>query len=90
MPRVIARVLYEKYNFQYYPVFQRLSNGMEVYPAEVFSSKVADGTPIKYSTHLGANSWGFGGNSSRNKIRELLERLHLLGLTRKLRGISEH
>ncbi|MCW4126544.1 hypothetical protein [Segatella copri] len=41
---------------------------MEVYPAEVFSSKVADGTPIKYSTHLGANSWGFGGNSSRNKI----------------------
>ena len=90
MPRVIARVLHEKYNFQYYPVFQRLSNGMEVYPAEVFSSKAADGTPIKYSTHLGANSWGFGGNSSRNKIRELLERLHLLGLTRKLRGISEH
>lgn len=90
MPRVIARVLHAKYGFQYYPIFQRLTNGMEVYPAEVFSSKVADGTPIKYSTHLGANSWGFCGNSSRNKIRELLEKLHLLGLTRKLRGIGEH
>lgn len=36
MPRVIARVLHAKYGFQYYPIFQRLTNGMEVYPAEVF------------------------------------------------------
>ena len=90
MPRVIARVLHAKYGFQYYPIFQRLTNGMEVYPAEVFSSKSADGCPIKYSTHLGANSWGFGGNETHNKIRNVLEKLHLLSLTRKLRGISEH
>lgn len=90
MPRVIARVLHEKYNFQYYPIFQLLSNGMEVYPPEVFSSKAASGTPIKYSTHLGANSWGFGENSSRSKVRKKLEKLHLLGLIRRIRGISEH
>lgn len=90
MPRVIARVLHAKYGFQYYPIFQRLTNGMEVYPAEVFSSKAADGCPIKYSTHLGANSWGFGGNETHNKIRNILEKLHLLSFTRKLRGISEH
>lgn len=87
MPRVIARVLHEKYGFQYCPTFQRLTNGMEVYPAEVFSSRNADGCPIKYSTHLGANSWGFKAN---NRIRDILERLHLLHFARQVRGISEH
>ncbi len=87
MPRVIARVLHSKYGFEYCPVFQRLSNGMEIYPAEVFSSKRADGCPIKYSTHLGANSWGF---RNRNLIRDILEKLHLLHFTRMFRGISEH
>lgn len=90
MPRVIARVLHEKYGFQYYPVFQRLSNGMEVYPAEVFSSKIADGSPIKYSTHLGANSWGFGESKTHNLIKAILGKLHLLELTQKVRGINKH
>jgi hypothetical protein len=90
MPRVIARVLHSKYGFQYTPTFQRLTNGMEVYPTEVFSSRIADGCPIKYSTHLGANSWGFGGNAHRNNLRNVLLKLHLLGFVRKLRGISDH
>ena len=86
MPRLIARVLHEKYGFIYFPVFQRLSNGVEIYPAEVFSSKDADGTPIKYTSHLGANSWQI--SSSRNKIRSILEKMHLLTFVRKLRGIE--
>lgn len=90
MPRILARTLHEKYGFLYYPVFQRLNNGMEVYPAEVFSSKIAENSPIKYSTHLGANSWGFGGNKTHNLIKTILEKLHLLELTRKVRGINKH
>lgn len=89
MPRVIARVLHQKYDFQYMPVYQRLSNGLEIYPAEVFSSHGAEGTPIKYSTHLGANSWKMP-KGYRDLIRDFLEQIHLLNLTRKLRGIQKH
>lgn len=90
MPRILARTLHEKYGFQYYPIFQRLSNGMEIYPAEVFSSNIADASPIKYSTHLGANSWGFGGSKTHNLIKMILKKLYLLDLVRKFRGIDKH
>lgn len=90
MPRLIARILHKRYGFQYSPVFQRLANGMEIYPAEVFSSKNADGSAIKYSTHLGANSWGEGVNTTRNYLRVILKKIHLLGFMRSIRGISEH
>lgn len=86
MPRLIASVLHEKYGFKHFPIFQKLSNGLEIYPAEVFSSKEAAGTPIKYSSHLCANSWQY--TPHRNKLRSILAKMHLLDFLRRLRGIE--
>lgn len=91
MPRVIARILNKKYGFYYYPVYQKLKDDFHVYPAEVFSSKLMDGdNPVKYTTHLAANSWGFCEDKKfRNKVRELLKKAKLLEVTRKIRGIQK-
>ena len=73
MPRVIARILHNKYGFEYFPVFQSLENGMHIYPAEVFSSKRAKGTTINYSAHLGANSWNNKQSNLKIFLRSILE-----------------
>lgn len=90
MPRVIARTLYQNYGFQYLPIFQKLNNDFYIYPAEVFSSKVDGSLPIKYSTHLGANSWGIRSSKWKSCTKYILQALGLLKTIQNLRGISEH
>ena len=89
MPRVIARILHNKYGFEYFPVFQSLENGMHIYPAEVFSSKRAKGTIINYSTHLGANSWNYQQSKLKLLLRITLEKCELINIARKIRGIEK-
>lgn len=89
MPRVIARILHKKYGFEYFPVFQRLDNGMHIYPAEVFSSVRAKGTIINYSAHLGANSWNYKQSNIKVLLRNMLEKCGLLIISRKIRGIEK-
>ena len=89
MPRVIARVLAEKYNFEYIPIFQELSNGLVVYSSDVFSDKrVPESIPTKYSSHLCNNSWGKGKDEKlRNALRGILRKTGLLKFVRELRGL---
>lgn len=89
MPRVIARILHNKYGFEYFPVFQCLENGMQIYPAEVFSSIRAKGTIINYSAHLGANSWNYQPNKWKSLLRAILDRYGLINFTRMIRGIKK-
>lgn len=88
MPRVIARILHQKYGFEYYPRFQKLDNDFYIYPSEVFSCKLNVDLPIKFATHLGANSWGNDLHKYRDKFRILLKKTHLLKLTRQIRGLQ--
>lgn len=90
MPRVIARVLSAKYGLQYSPTFQKLSNDFYVFPAEIFSSKVEQDIPIKYSTHLGANSWGFGTSKWKSLLKGILLKTKLIRVVHAIRGIGEH
>ena len=89
MPRVIARILHNKYGFEYFPIFQELKNGMNIYPAEVFSSIRAKGTIINYSAHLGANSWNYQQSKLKLLLRITLEKCGLINITRKIRGIEK-
>lgn len=89
MPRVIARILNKDYGFKYFPVFQKLDNGFMIFPPEVFSSKAPCITPIKYSSHLGANSWGYVSKGAfANFIKKIFVTLHLMPLINKIRGIE--
>jgi len=90
MPRVIARVLKKNYGFEYLPVYQKLTNGFVVFPSEVFSDKRVPGdNPIKFTSHLGANSWGKGKDEKfKNYVRGILDRLGVLKYTRRLRGLT--
>ncbi len=90
MPRVMARILAEHYGFKYLPVFQILSNGMHIYPAEVFSSKTPEDCEIKYATHMCANSWNYDKGSFRASVRRILDSAGLLAFTRRMRGIENH
>lgn len=90
MPRVIARVLYKYYGFEYLPIFQKLNNDFYIYPSEVFSSKIESDLLIKYSTHLGANSWGFYPPVWKKVIKKFMNWCGLLRVIQKLRGISKH
>ena len=85
MPKVIARILHKKYGFEYIPKYQCLKNDYHIYPPEVFSDKSTNNSLIKYSSHLGANSWGYNKNDI---IRKILKKLGLLKITRKIRGIQ--
>ena len=89
MPRVIARILNQKYGFHYLPIYQNLKNGFHIYPAEVFSANFVENNPIKYSSHLAANSWGYQKNTWKEKVRTFLDKYHLLNLTRRIRGIEK-
>ena len=89
MPRVLARILNQKYGFHYLPVAQILKNDFHIYPTEVFSANFIEDNPIKYSTHLGANSWGYKKNTWKNIIKNILIKYNLLNFTRKLRGIEK-
>lgn len=90
MPRVIARILKEKYGFKYFPVFQQLENGFMIFPPEVFSSNSSCITPIKYSSHLGANSWGYISKGyCLQIIKKFLVDIHLMSLVNKIRGIEK-
>lgn len=89
MPKVIARILYEKYGFQYFPVFQILKNGFAIYPDEVFSRKMVVETPIRYAEHLGANSWGYENiGYSKKLLKKILQKLQLMSIINKIRGIE--
>ena len=85
MPRVIARILHKKYGFEYIPSYQCLKNDYHIYPSEVFSSNDTNNSPIKYSSHLGANSWGY---NKTNIMRDILKTIGLLKIIRRIRGIQ--
>lgn len=87
MPRVIARILHNKYGFEYYPRYQMLENGFLILPTEVLSAKYVDhNCPIKYTSHLGANSWGYKTNMSL--LKRCIEKIGIAELIRKIRGIK--
>lgn len=74
MPNVIAEISM-KYGFKYVPSFQILSDGVHLYPHDVFSAvydksalgltgeeyyySLGNFNAIRYSCHLCANSWGY-------------------------------
>lgn len=87
MPRVIARVLHEKYNFEYHPRYQMLANGFLILPTEVLSARYVDeNNPIKYTTHLGANSWGY--KSTETLLKKIVRYVGLMNVIRRIRGIK--